>query len=102
MVSSGRSCIEYRDEGRFDRPRVDCEEVPLLPARAVAWALDDPRKIPYLFLWKRLEDSSVREVVRVSNHLVDFGTGEHIIKGRPFGVRFECVVQTSPERSTLL
>jgi len=32
---------------------------------------------------------------------VDFGTGEHIIKGRPFGVRFECVAQTSPERSTL-
>jgi hypothetical protein len=27
---------------------------------------------------------------------------EHIIKGRPFGVRFECVAQTSPERSTLL
>ena len=26
----------------------------------------------------------------------------HIIKGRPFGVRFECVAQTSPERSTLL
>jgi hypothetical protein len=26
----------------------------------------------------------------------------HIIKGRAIGVRFECVAQTSPERSTLL
>jgi len=26
---------------------------------------------------------------------------EHIIKGRPIGVRFECIAQTSPERSTL-
>ena len=66
MVSGGRSCIEYRDEGRFDGPRVDCEQVPLLPARAVAWVLDDSRKIPYLFVWKRAEDSSVREAVRVS------------------------------------
>jgi hypothetical protein len=24
----------------------------------------------------------------------------HIIRGRPFGVRFECLAQTSPERST--
>jgi hypothetical protein len=31
----------------------------------VACVLDDPRKIPYLFVWKRPEDSSVREVVRV-------------------------------------
>jgi hypothetical protein len=54
------------DEGRFDGPRVDCEQVPLLPARAVARALDDPRKIPYLFVWKRPEDSSEREAVRVS------------------------------------
>jgi hypothetical protein len=31
----------------------------------VALVLDDPRKIPYLFVWKRPEDSSVREVVLV-------------------------------------
>jgi hypothetical protein len=66
MVSNGRSCNEYRDEGRFDGPRVDCEQVPFLPAWAVAWALDDPRKIPYLLVWRRPEDSSAREIVRVS------------------------------------
>ena len=83
-MSHGRSCIEYRDEGRFDGPRVDCEQVPLLPARAVAWVLDDPRKIPYLFVWKRVEDSSVREAVRVSAYSELAGWAE--IK-RPDGTR---------------
>jgi hypothetical protein len=32
--------------------RVNCEHVPLLPARVVAWMLDDTRKIPYLLIWK--------------------------------------------------
>src|SRR5262249_21911959 len=31
-----------------------------------------------------------------------FWQGQHIIRGRPFGVRFECLAQTSPKRSTLL
>ena len=83
-MSSGRSCDEYRDEGRFDGPRVDCEGVPLLPARAVAWVLDDPRHIPYLFVWKRAEDSSVREAVRVSACSELDGCAE--IK-RPDGIR---------------
>src|SRR5215469_2495618 len=84
MVSRGRSCDEYRDEGRFDGPRVDCEQVPLLPARAVARALDDPRKIPYLFVWNRAEDSLVREAVRVSAYSELAGWAE--IK-RPDGTR---------------
>jgi hypothetical protein len=83
-VSSGRVYREYRDEGRFYGPRVNCEQVPLLPARAVAWVLDDPRKIPYLFMWKRPEDSSVREVVRVSAYSGLAGWAE--IK-RPDGAR---------------
>jgi hypothetical protein len=58
----------HRSEGRFRGHRVSCEQVPFLPAWAVAWVLDDPRKIPYLFVWKRPEDSSVREVVRVFAH----------------------------------
>ena len=66
MVSGGRTHFESGWEGHFDGPRVDCEQVPLLPARAVAWVLDDPRNIPYLFVWRRPEDSSVREAVRVS------------------------------------
>jgi hypothetical protein len=64
MVSRGRSYPESRCEGRFFGRRVNCEQVPFLPAWAVAWVLDDPRKIPYLLVWKRPEDNSVREVVR--------------------------------------
>jgi hypothetical protein len=61
---------EYRKQARgwnqhflgFQR-RVNCEGVPRLPAAAVRWVLDDPRKTPYLFLWRR--DGRVTEVVRV-------------------------------------
>ena len=63
--AAGNHTHGQRSEGRFRRHRVNCEQVPFLPAWAVAWVLDDPRKIPYLFVWKRPEDSSVREVVRV-------------------------------------
>jgi hypothetical protein len=67
-VSRGSSYPESRCEGRFFERRVNCEQVPFLPAWTVAWVLDDPRKIPYLLVWKRPEDSSVREVVRVSTY----------------------------------
>jgi hypothetical protein len=66
MVSRGSSHPESRSEGRFFGHRVNCERVPFLPAWAVAWVLDDPRKIPYLLVWQRPEGSAVREVVRVS------------------------------------
>ncbi len=56
---------ERRCEGRFFGRRVNCECVPALPAWAVRWALDDPRRIPYLFVWKSPWDSGVKEAVRV-------------------------------------
>ena len=68
MVSRGSSYPEGRSEGRFFGHRVNCEQVPFLPAWAVACMLDDPRKIPYLLVWKRPEGSAVREVVRVSTY----------------------------------
>ncbi len=67
-MSRGSSYPESRCEGRFFGRRVNCEQVPFLPAWAVAWVLDDPRKIPYLLVWKGPEDNSVREVVRVSTY----------------------------------
>ena len=54
--ATGAHTHGHRSEGRFRRHRVNCEQVPFLPAWAVAWVLDDPRKIPYLFVWKRPED----------------------------------------------
>jgi hypothetical protein len=65
-VSRGSSHSESRCEGRFFGRRVNCEQIPLLPARVVAWMLDDTRKIPYLLIWKSRSDSTVKEAVRIA------------------------------------
>jgi hypothetical protein len=44
---------------------VNCEQVPLLPARVVACILDDTGKIPYLLIWKSRPGGTVKEVARV-------------------------------------
>jgi hypothetical protein len=51
--------------GRFYGRRVNCECVPLLPASTVRRVLDDPRKIPYLLIWKDDSDSQIKEAVRL-------------------------------------
>lgn len=38
----------------------------MLPAWAVRWARDDPRRIPYLLIWKSGRDDTVKEAVRVA------------------------------------
>ena len=65
MVRSGATSAKYRRGGRFFGRRVNCEQVPLLPAWAVARVLDDPRKIPYLLIWTSREDGTVQEAGRV-------------------------------------
>lgn len=60
--------MKNRRTGRFFGRRVNCEQVPLLPAGAVARMLDDPRKIPYLLVWKSRSDDTVQEAVRVAPH----------------------------------
>jgi hypothetical protein len=60
----GRTYPRYRCRGRFYGRRVNCERVPMLPASAVREVLDDPRKIPYLLVWKN-DDGEIQEVVRV-------------------------------------
>jgi hypothetical protein len=54
-------------DGRFFGRRVNCEYVPLLPARAVAQVFDDPRETPYMLVWK---DSvgTVKECVHITPH----------------------------------
>jgi hypothetical protein len=59
---------EKRRGGRFFGRRVNCEQVPLLPARVVARVLDDPRKVPYLLVWKSRSDGAVKEAVQVAPH----------------------------------
>jgi hypothetical protein len=51
---------------RFIGPRVNCEYVPCLPAKALSWVLDDPRRIPYLMIWKDEDSDEVLEAVRVT------------------------------------
>jgi hypothetical protein len=54
--------------GRFFGRRVNCEQVPLLPAWAVAQVLDDPQKIPHLLVWESRSDDTVWETVHVALH----------------------------------
>lgn len=57
---------QERRGGRFFGPRLNCEDVPLLPAEAVARMLNDPRQVSYLLVWKRRSDDTIREGVRVT------------------------------------
>jgi hypothetical protein len=61
---SGRTYPRYRCGGRFFGRRVNCERVPMLPAQVVRRVLDDPRKIPYLLIWRN-DDGEVQEALRV-------------------------------------
>jgi hypothetical protein len=60
---------QKRHGGRFFGRRVNCEGIPLLPAWAVAWMLDDPRKIPYLLIWKSEYDGAIKEAVRIAREI---------------------------------
>jgi hypothetical protein len=56
-----------RDNGRFDGYRVNREMVPCLPARIVSECLSDPRRVPYLLLWKGRRWGALIEVVRLAS-----------------------------------
>jgi hypothetical protein len=75
MVSRERTYPRYRCGGRFFGRRVNCEQVPLLPAWSVARMLDDPRKIPYLLVWKSRSDGTVQEAARIAPHKEIEGLG---------------------------
>jgi len=58
-----------RDQGgRFMGPRVNCENVPCLPAAAAAWVLDDPRQVPYLLIWQEESSGKLIEAARAVEH----------------------------------
>lgn len=63
---SGTVYPKYRRGGRFFGRRVNCEQVPLLPAWVLGRVLADPRAIPYLLVWRSRFDSTVQEAVRVA------------------------------------
>jgi len=55
-----------RSSGRFYGFRINCEQVPILPAWAVRWVWDDPRRIPHLLIWKSSRDGEVKEAIHVA------------------------------------
>jgi hypothetical protein len=62
--------VEQRNQARgwhqyFEGFRVNCESIPRLPAAAVRFAIDDPRQIPYLFVWTWMGASEIKEAVSV-------------------------------------
>jgi hypothetical protein len=59
-----------RADGRFLGfwAGLNCEEMPVIPAWIVRSNLDDPRKIPYLLIWKRDSDGKIMEAVRLTCH----------------------------------
>ncbi len=67
MVNTKQKCSSKRIEGRFDGYRVNCEVVPCLPARIVVHCLSDPRRIPYLLLWRHRYSGILKEVVRLTS-----------------------------------
>jgi len=52
--------------GHFIGPRVNCESLPCLPAKAVEWVLRDPRQLAYLMVWKNEESDEVIVAARVA------------------------------------
>lgn len=52
--------------GKFIGPRVNCEEVPMLSVAIVAGVLRDPRKIPYLLVWRDRDDGKIVDAVRLA------------------------------------
>ncbi len=89
-MSAGKTYPQYRCHGRFFGRRVNCEGVPLLPARIVQLVLDDPRKIPYLLVWRSPWDRTVKEAVRIDRErgqLAPFDLTGWVEIKRPDGTR---------------
>jgi hypothetical protein len=55
--------------GRYLGFRINCEQVPMLPAWIVQRVWDDPRRIPYLLVWKGRRGGDVKEAVRVARFI---------------------------------
>lgn len=56
-------------DGRFyGQRRVNVESIPRLPATAVRFAVEDPRRVPFIFLWRNRWDQDIERAVVVPNN----------------------------------
>jgi hypothetical protein len=69
--------VEQRKQGRGWHQhflgfwaRLNCENMPVIPAWLVRSNLDDPRRIPYLLIWKDKRDGEIMEAVRLVCHII--------------------------------
>lgn len=67
MVSTAQEFGKRREDGRFDGYGVNCEAVPCLPARIACDCLADPRRVPYLLIWKHRQSGAIVEVARLAS-----------------------------------
>lgn len=86
MVEQGKRQIR-RSGGRFYGFRVNCEQVPMLPASVVREVLDDPRMVPYLIVWKSRMGDENKQAVRVARSIPrpNFSECESVEIKRPDG-----------------
>jgi hypothetical protein len=102
-----RKSIRRGWNGRYLGFRMNCEQVPMLPARIVQWAWDDLRRIPYLLLWRGRE-GGWKYALRVARFGPDpgFSGGEAVLVQHTDGstVRIYLAWRTQPRggRSLLL
>jgi hypothetical protein len=58
--------VKQRRGGRFFGPRIDCEQVPLLPVGIVRRILSDPQRCRYLLIWKIPWNGAIEQTVRAN------------------------------------
>lgn len=72
--------VEHRKQGRGwngqflgFRAKKNCEDMPIIDASIVRANLDDPRRIPYLLVWKdERHDDEIMEAVRLARFVGTF------------------------------
>src|SRR5438132_3636902 len=86
------------------RARLNCENMPVIPAWLVRRNLNDPRRIPYLSVWKDECDGELKEAVRLATPSANRARGatdRSTAGGRPRSILGD-FLQTSGARPSAL